>query len=183
MLSFIIPEIVVLYASDGREWDRYLAEEFSQMIEFPLNIHHKQAEHLDEDYDHFHQQIPRYNAFILLISKEFLHTIQLLSHRMYALTESINPAKCLIMFCDCLETDVSDGHKRLLCGYRRCHRLVATQTDVKQFMINTVKCLSNILDLNRYKDHRVLNVSKKRYENFISIAPQFELSTDTIHTF
>ncbi|CAG2177657.1 unnamed protein product [Oppiella nova] len=181
MLSFIVPEIIVLFAADGHKWDRYLSEEFAQMIEFPLNIHHKHVEHMDEDFEEFLQSMPKFNAFILLLSRDFLNTMYVLSEKMYSLTKCMNPSKCLLMFCNCLESDVNDIHKSLLYGYRRCHRVVATHNDVKQFMINTVKCLSNILEFHKYKDNRMLKVSTKKYNNFISIAPQFELSTDIIY--
>ncbi|XP_054159757.1 uncharacterized protein LOC128957968 [Oppia nitens] len=70
MLSFIVPEILLLYASDEYEWHSYLSEEFSQMLDYPLTIHHKPIEHLDEDYQCFHEIIVKTNAVIIIISKD-----------------------------------------------------------------------------------------------------------------
>ena len=169
------PKLFILYAIDGQEMDQYLSEEMAQIIEYPLSIFHKRIEDIECDFESICTNILQSNAVIMILSKEFLNTIAFLSENMFHLTRLLKPCKTILMFFGCRESDMSCIHRSLLCGYRRFKRVVATQTHVKQFVINTIKLLQNILQLNEF--NRIFIKRRTRFSN----TPQFELSLDKVY--
>ena len=174
MWSTVTPQITILYAIDGQEMDHYLSEEMANIIEYPLSISHKRIEDIEHNFDNIYENILKSNAIIMVLSKEFLNIISILSSTVFQLTRLLNPSKTVLMFFGCRESDMSPLHRSLLYGYGRCHRVVATQTHIKQFVINTIKLLQNILDLNEY--NKIFIKKRNRFSN----TPQFELSVDRV---
>ena len=175
-MSGFVPEIVIFYAIDGEEMDNYLSEEMAQIIEYPLTISHKRIEDIEYNFEGIYENILKSNAIIVILSKEFLNTITVLANAVFQLTKLFNPYKTILMFYGCRESDLYPNHRYLLCGYRAYHRIVSTHSHVKQFVINTIKLLQNILQLNNFNTSCFV---KKRYR--FSNTPEFELSVDKVY--
>jgi hypothetical protein len=135
-MSSLIPEILIVFATDGKEWDRYLTDCFAQMIEFPLTIFHKSIEdiHLPLSKPKL-QKLSKYDAILIILSPDFLDIIYILSEKIFQLAKLFNPNKTLVMFCGIRENEISETHKSVLINYSKWEHLSSRDCD-KRFAIN-----------------------------------------------
>jgi hypothetical protein len=175
-MSSLIPEILIVFATDAKEWDRYLTDCFAQMIEFPLTIFHKRIEDI-----HFplskskSQKLSKSDAILIILSPEFLDLIYILSEKVFQLSKLFNPNKTLVMFCGIRENEISKTHKSVLINYNKWKHIISRDCD-KRFAINVTKSLLNVLKMNLFISNN-LNLSDK---NLFNSLPKFELSTEKV---
>jgi hypothetical protein len=155
------PDITIIFTKDAFEWDEYLTECFSQMIDYqPLTILHERIEDInfpigsDEA-----QNFSNSRAVLLILSPDFLDFID--AHaEVFELSRLLNPKRTVVMLCGVQEQDISRFHKAALVSYDQWTCLVAKDQD-KEFVLSVIQAVLLIIQQNES------NASNK---------PQFKLS-------
>jgi len=155
------PDITIIFTKDAFEWDEYLTECFSQMIDYqPLTILHERLENIIFPIGSYEaQNFSNSRAVLLILSPDFLDFID--AHaEVYELSRLLNPKRTVVMLCGVQQQDISRFHKAALVSYDQWTCLVAKDQD-KEFVLSVIQAVLLIIQQNE------INSTSK---------PQFKLS-------
>ncbi|CAG2119783.1 unnamed protein product, partial [Medioppia subpectinata] len=140
------PDITIIFTKDAAEWDEYLTECFTQMIDSPsggqsssasaqqpLIVAHERLENMRFPLTALEsQQFANSRAVLLIISPDLLDHVD--AHAdVYELTRLLPPKRTVCMLCGVQETDVSSFHRAALVTFDQWQCLVARDQD-KEFV-------------------------------------------------
>lgn len=142
-------EIIIIFSKDAAEWDEYLTDCFSQMIDYqPLTILHERIEDINFPITSYKaQNFCNCSAVLLILSPDFLDFID--AHaEVFELSRLLHPSRTVMMLCGVQETDISQFHKAALVSYEEWTSLVAKDQD-KDFVLSVIQTVLNVIQHNK----------------------------------
>uniref|UniRef100_T1JJB0 DBB domain-containing protein n=1 Tax=Strigamia maritima TaxID=126957 RepID=T1JJB0_STRMM len=145
------PDLTIVYAKDGVEWERYLDHCFRQLIpqssnERPLHIHSEGLEHLSFPLSSHKVAFQRRaKAQLVILTPEFLDFVQ--TNPGTLVGQLLEPKRVIAMLCGVENNDVQATHRAELVSFPAWRQIAVKDKD-KDFVLQLFQKTVEVMELS-----------------------------------